>query len=331
MADIVLGIATSHGPMLVTAPEQWEARVAADRGASHYFRGRPMSFEALIRERRAEGLADQVSLPVWKLNSQRCKSALAGLSSAFAAARIDVALIVGNDQREIFSEDLQPSIAIFTGDAIVNVKWTEEQLARLAPGLADAVAGHTHPEGAVYPGSPELGLHLLDAVTKEQFDPALIKSMPHQRTPHAYGFVYRQIMSDRPPPTVPIIVNTFYPPNQPTIERCMRLGESLAQGILSWNSPARVALVASGGLSHFVIDEQLDSIVLDAIRSEDLHPIVNLGEATFQSGNSEIKNWIVVMAAMQAIHATSRIVDYVPCYRSTTGTGNAMGFVTWSV
>ena len=49
MADIVLGIATSHG-MLVTAPEQWEARVAADRGASHYFRGRPMSFEALLRE-----------------------------------------------------------------------------------------------------------------------------------------------------------------------------------------------------------------------------------------------------------------------------------------
>ena len=48
-----------------------------------------MSFEALIRERRAEGLADQLSLPVWKLNSQRCKSALAGLSSAFAAARID--------------------------------------------------------------------------------------------------------------------------------------------------------------------------------------------------------------------------------------------------
>ena len=89
MADIVLGIATSHGPMLVTAPEQWEARVAADRGASHYFRGRPMSFEALVRERRAEGLANQVSLPVWKLNSQRCKSALAGLSSAFAAARID--------------------------------------------------------------------------------------------------------------------------------------------------------------------------------------------------------------------------------------------------
>ena len=43
MADIVLGIATSHGPMLVTAPEQWEARVAADtrrplqaRAAAHH-------------------------------------------------------------------------------------------------------------------------------------------------------------------------------------------------------------------------------------------------------------------------------------------------------
>jgi 3-O-methylgallate 3,4-dioxygenase len=329
MAEIVLGIATSHGPMLVTAPEQWQLRVAADRGASHYFRGRQMSFAELVTERRADGLADRVGLPLWKLQSQRCKSALGSLADAFAAARIDVAVIIGNDQREIFSDELQPSIAIFTGDAIVNAAWTEERLARLEPGLAEAVAGHTPAQGALYPGSPELGLYLVDALTQVQFDPTLIKSMPQQRTPHAYGFVYRQIMRDRPPPTVPVVLNTFYPPNQPTIQRCLSLGQTLARAILAWESTARVALVASGGLSHFVIDEQIDSVVLEGIRSGDLDPVMTLGEAAFQSGNSEIKNWLVVMAAMQAIHAKASIVDYVPCYRSTAGTGNAMGFVTW--
>ena len=35
--------------------------------------------------------------------------------------------------------------------------------------------------------------------------------------PHAYGFLYHQIMGDRPPPSVPILMNTFYPPTQPSI------------------------------------------------------------------------------------------------------------------
>jgi hypothetical protein len=41
------------------------------------------------------------------------------------------------------------------------------------------------------------------------------------------------------------------------------------------------------------------------------------------------KNWLPVVAAMNAEQRQFHQVDYVPCYRSEAGTGNAMGFVYW--
>jgi len=41
MAEIVLGIGSSHGPLLSTPPEQWDLRAKADRAnKSHWFRGK---------------------------------------------------------------------------------------------------------------------------------------------------------------------------------------------------------------------------------------------------------------------------------------------------
>ena len=43
-----------------------------------------------------------------------------------------------------------------------------------------------------------------------------------------------------------------------------------------------------------------------------------------------MKNWIAAAAAAQRAGLTMELVDYVPCYRSLAGTGNAMGFVRWN-
>ena len=41
MAKIVLGMGTSHGPMLSTPPDQWDARVPFDKShKAHPFRGK---------------------------------------------------------------------------------------------------------------------------------------------------------------------------------------------------------------------------------------------------------------------------------------------------
>jgi hypothetical protein len=56
-----------------------------------------------------------------------------------------------------------------------------------------------------------------------------------------------------------------------------------------------------------------------------------LGEpnAMFQSGTSEIKNWITVAGILSETKLRMNLLDYVPCYRSDAGTGNAMAFATW--
>jgi hypothetical protein len=88
-------------------------------------------------------------------------------------------------------------------------------------------------------------------------------------------------------------------------------------------------MVASGGLTHFVIDEDLDQQVMSAMEKGDEDALGRLPENVFKVGTAEIKNWFPVIAAMNAEGRRFHKVDYVPCYRSEAGTGNAMAFVYW--
>ena len=61
MAEIVLGIGSSHGPLLSTPPEQWDLRAKADReNKSHWYRGRTYDYESLLKE-RAPGFANEIT------------------------------------------------------------------------------------------------------------------------------------------------------------------------------------------------------------------------------------------------------------------------------
>ena len=51
MAEIVLGIGTSHGPMLVTETESWGLRVPADKANKHAWRGGTWTFDELVEAR----------------------------------------------------------------------------------------------------------------------------------------------------------------------------------------------------------------------------------------------------------------------------------------
>jgi hypothetical protein len=241
----------------------------------------------------------------------------------------DAVIIVGNDQREIFQEDLTPAITLYRGERIENVPSTSEERARMGPGLAIAEEGHCPPDGAIYEGAPDLASHLIRSLVEEEFDVAQASSLGGRGIPHAYGFVYRRILKDAPPPSVPVILNVGYPDNRPTIRRCLSLGQALGRAISAGDGPERIALIASGGLTHFVIDEELDRTVLAAMERADEDALSALSEDLFQSGTAEIKNWLPVAAAMNALGRRFHLVDYVPCYRSEAGTGNAMGFGYW--
>lgn len=332
MANIVLGLASSHGPMLSTPPEQWGLRVAADRkNPAHWYRGRQYSFEELAKLRADEGLGSAITPEEWQARHRACRSAIAELGKVFDAAQVDLVVIFGNDQRELFSEDNTPALGIYLGETIDNQRYDEAVIQKMPPGIGISVDGHIPPEGASYPGAPDLGRHVSAHLVKEGFDIAALQRFPAgvHTISHAFGFVYRQLMKDQPRPSLPLFINTFYPPNQPTAKRCAEFGRAVIHAIRSWPGSQRVAVVASGGLSHFVIDEALDQALLDGIRTRNMAALESLDESLLQSGSSEIKNWIPLAAAMAELNWPAQVVDYVPCYRSEAGTGNAMGFVYW--
>jgi aromatic ring-opening dioxygenase catalytic subunit (LigB family) len=329
MAEIVLGMGSSHGPLLSTPPEQWDLRAGADRAnKNHWYRGKTYDYESLLKE-RAPGFAKEVTVEVRRERHAQCRRAMEVLGRKFQEVRPDAVVIVGNDQREFFGEDLTPSITVYRGKEIVNLQDPHEP----APGLAIAEGGNAPKEGATYPGSPDLADHILRSLADEDFDLAQSSTKPQSATrpgiPHAYGFIYHSILGDTPPPSVPIILNVHFPHNQPKLARCLKLGHALRRAIRNYQGCGRVAIIASGGLTHFVIDEELDRTVLTAMEKGDEETLARLPENVFKVGTAEIKNWYPVIAAMNAEGRRFHQVDYVPCYRSEAGTGNAMAFVYW--
>jgi len=335
MARVILGIGASHGPMLSTPWRQWGQRVEADRRNPELaFRGALYDFAALARLRRDEPLAAEITPGKWRARHAACQTAIDALAGKFAAAAPDVAVIIGNDQREMWDEANMASFTVFCGEQIPNRPRTAEQTANLPPGVAIAERGHAPPREIIHPGEPDLGRHIIRSLIADGFDPGQSARLPRgtgyvNGVSHAFGFVYRRIMHDALVPNVPVVLNTFYPPNQIPARRCVALGRAIARAIQSWDADKTVAVFGSGGLSHFVIDEEIDRRALDAMRAGDLDTLAAIGEELFQSGTSEIKNWITHAAIVEECGLAMTLVDYVPCYRSLAGTGNAMGFAFW--
>jgi OH-DDVA oxygenase len=329
---------TTHGPTLSTTPEQWLLRLPADHARKdHPFRGKTYDFPSLVELRRHENLGAQATLEERTRRHAACRAAIEKMADIFEAARADVVVIFGNDQNELFLDHLMPALTVFDGPVIWNEPASEEQAKKMAPGIHAAEAGHNPPRRTEYPGHPELATRILRQAMTDQFDVARSSRLPenpghwNSGIGHAFGFVYRQIMRDRVVPNVPLIANTFFPPNQPTGRRCFEFGRSVARAIRAWESAARVAVIGSGGMSHFVIDEAFDRSIIDAIDRRDGEMLCGIGEEWFQSGTSELKNWLGAAGCLFETELSGELVDYVPCYRSEAGTGTANGFMSWNV
>jgi hypothetical protein len=335
MARITLGLATSHGPMLSVPWQNWTERVPADRAnPQHWYQGKTYNFDQMTELHRPDHLAGQLTPEVFAERHARCQQAIRELGDIYFAAKPDAAVVVGNDQMEIFNPDHVPAFAIFRGKFVEGIPRTKEFLDSLPPGVARAELDRTPSVYTQYPTLPEFGSHIIGSVVAEDFDVAQLTKLPtgaigSNAVPHAYGFVYRRLMRDQVLPHVPVFVNTFYPPNQPTARRCYEFGCALARAIRSWPEDISVMIIASGGMTHFVIDESFDRKVLDAMQAGDSETLTRLPECMFQSGTSEIKNWITLAGIMDEAGLKMKLIDYVPCYRSEAGTGSAMGFARW--
>ena len=248
----------------------------------------------------------------------------------------DIIVIVGDDQKEWFQAEVQPSYAVYCGDSVMNYAIGAERMKFLEErGLAYSNKVN-HPEtDQQYSVPGDLGVHMIEQAIIDVFDVASCGAQPEgpdgpRNVGHAYGFVVRRLLNDRPMPIVPILINTYYPPNQPTPKRCYEFGQSLGRAIRSWDGDTKVAVCASGGMTHFVVDEEFDDRIITAMKERDIETIFNEPNIMFRSGTSEIKNWFVTAGMLADSDFEMDVLDYVPCYRSEAGTGSGMAFAKWS-
>lgn len=334
MAKIVLTMATTHGPQLHTTPEQWLLRLPADKAAKHPFRDGVYSFDQLVDMRQSEGLAQKSSTEGIRQSHHRCHVAMDQLADKWDEIGADVAVILGNDQREVFNDEFNPAFMVFYGAKIPNYPQTAEERAKAPPGVAEAEFGHATEAYTEYDALPELGEHMIKTLVEHDFDVAGSKIWPKKAkngAPHAFGHIYRQVMRDKVVPNLPIFQNTFFPPNQPSARRAYAFGKAVKAAIDSWQSDKKVAVFASGGMSHFVIDEEFDQRFITALRNKDKAYLTSIPLPQLQSGTSELKSWISLAGLMEDMNVEMHQLDYVPCYRSAAGTGTANGFFWWDV
>ena len=327
MARVVLGLGTSHSPMLSTPPEVWPQHVERDKRNRELWGndGRTHDYEELLGM-ADPSLAKEAAPEKWQARYDACQKGIARVGEVLAQAAPDILVIIGDDQKELFHEDNMPTLLVYWGDTILNIP---RDRTRMPPSIAAAAWSNEFDQEREFPVASGLARHLIEYLMDHDFDAAHSRRLPQGRgMGHAFGFVYRRIMNGKELPVIPIMQNTYYPPNQPTPRRSFELGKALRGAIESWQGDARVAVLGSGGLTHFVIDEELDRGVIKAMQEKDEQHLCSLPRERLNSGTSEIRNWIATAGAVE--HLDMKLIDYVPCYRSPAGTGCAMGFAYWS-
>jgi 3-O-methylgallate 3,4-dioxygenase len=324
MAEIVFGMCVPHSPMLGKDPDTWHEDRARDVSNKRemWYQLRTWKFAELAEARRNDGFEAMMTPEEWRRRYDLCQAALAKMREAYLEAKIDVAVILGKDQQEMFV-DFSPAMAIYTGKEIYNGPPNKPV--------------YGPPASVTHAAHPELALYLVKYLQKAGFDMMdLFNWMPNTWmenkpiVPHAYAFVTHKIMNDAPPPVVPILINTFYPPTQPSMDRCIGFGRVLTEAIESWDANVRVGIFASGGLTHFVCDMEQDKVFLDLLGRCDLEGLTKIDDRIYQAGTSEVKLYAAVLVAAQKKGFPMTLVDYVPCVRSEAGTGEGMAFMYWA-
>jgi hypothetical protein len=330
MARIVLGLGSSHTPQLSTTTDWWQDHAERDRANPHLLGrdGDMHDYEGLLAHTEWNVDPSLLAPEVWQEVHRRSQDAIAHLAKALREAAPDVLVVVGDDQEELFLDDGTPTFAIYWGETVDDLAPSAHKQETMAAGLKAALwAQHTFTR-ETYPVAGKLGLHLVESLVLDEFD---VTQMAVQRDGrglgHAFTFPRLRMMDEHVVPLVPVMINTYYAPNQPSPRRCYLLGRALRRAIESYPEDMRVAVMASGGLSHFVVDEELDHRILDGLKSRDVDSLSTIPRRYMRSGTSEGLNWIAAGGALEGL--SMEVVDYVPGYRSTAGTGVGMAFALW--
>jgi len=202
--------------------------------------------------------------------------ALHAFGKVLADARPDAVLVIGIDHLETFWLEAVPAFTLVLSQECeaAYTKWRRRKTV------------HT-----------SLAKDLLKGVIAQDFD---LTYSQDAELGHAFLTPFEHILGDSDVPVIPLLVNTYLPPI-PSPRRCYALGQAIAKALA--DRPERIAVIASGGMSHFpgtarytapnfAFDRWLIQETA-AGRYEDLLGLtpVNLDEV----GESELVTWCVLL------------------------------------
>ena len=303
-----LGLATSHAPSMFRGLEHWSAihRVLTD--------GVPQPPE--IEKETPEVLQNYI---------ERIDRGFDVLKKQIEAYKPDVLLVVGDDQGEVFTEASMPAFCLFT-------------CAEVHGSINIGLIGEPEEENHItLRCAANLALDLLNELNRHGFGVSESRELkplgrPKRGLGHAFTRPVLKVTPKLEVPVVPLHVNCYFPP-MPSAQKCFELGQAIADALKA--RPEKVAIMASGGLSHDPrgpragwIDTPLDRWVLEQLRcgnGKALCQLFQFDSDTLRSGTGEIRSWTVVAGACDAAPAT--IVDYIPAHHAVTG----LGFAYWLV
>jgi aromatic ring-opening dioxygenase LigB subunit len=285
MSVTVAGMASSHA-YTFSDPADWEMRRKRTRARyKSKYGSEPAEVESIASE----------TLEANTERFTRITDGLKRLKAEFEAFRPDVLVLLGDDQDEHYREDI-PQFAIYTGDEFVSV---------------DRDSGSGVRE--TYRNDPALAEHVYAACVDAGFDLVGSKTFSSgELISHAHA----QIISYLDPqvPVVPIFVNAIHVP-APSPARCLAFGRALRDALGSFPGNLRVAVYASGGLSHFSAGFPYPAYKgpygLGAIAKDFDHKIfawmndgqnAKLGQLTsdalLDNGEVELRQWIMLMGVL---------------------------------
>jgi Catalytic LigB subunit of aromatic ring-opening dioxygenase len=352
MAEFLGAVATSHAPPIFLEPEHWtEHSDLTDRNNPELVSprtGRVTAYPDLVAEVAADDpeLLGRLSDEVFRDNFDRMAAATGRLRAAIGELAPDVVLVISDDQEEIFFDDNMPMFSVYWGKSWTLLPWRSHRTG--ANPLYEAFKKGWGDRELEVPVDAEAGEHVIATLAGHDFDIAHFRYLraeyggtvgpagyltdartrPTARrgVPHGFAYVVKTLFDNDPVPMVPVFINTCYPPNRPTARRCYDFGIALRKAVDTMPGGKRVLLIASGGLSHFVLDEELDRLLITGLRRDDRAVLENLPRLDSPTG--EIRNWIAAAGACSGMRF--ELFDYVPTPRSAAGTGGGWCFARWT-
>lgn len=227
-------------------------------------------------------------------------------------------------------EEAQPDLIIeIANEHFVNFYLND--MPAICVGVGESHYGPVEPEfflripPRVVPGHPEFGKELVRQAYASGFDLAFSEELALD---HGTMVPLHFILPNNDIPVVPILVNNITEP-MPSPRRLYQLGQLIRQVVASRPKGEKVAVVGTGGISHWVGTPEMGLINVEFDERFLEHIERGRGEAISEwtpeeigkggNGAHEIRNWIAVLGAMAGVKG--EVAAYEPVVPWVTGSG----------